>query len=402
MSQKYIPEINETAIDLHFAEEKGFEAKLNTCIQCGTCSSSCPTYFAMDIPPRQLWRMVTLGLKEAILNSSTFWLCTACHSCTVRCPRGIPVSDSMRQIREWIVRDGVQEIPRALQLMSQMIAQSHNMQGEDNQARLIWTSNLPGDQAQELGELKRQAEVVWYVGCVSSFYPMAYKIPQAMVQILGKSGVDFTLLGGEEWCCGFPLYTAGMGDQMNDLAAHNLERVRATGAKILVSTCASCYHTWKHIYPEILPDFPDDLEVLHATEYMARLVENGQLKLGPVEKVITYHDPCDLGKRSGIFDEPRFVLEHIPGIELREMANHHQNSLCCGGGGNVETFSPDTVNLAAARRLEQAQATGAQYIVSACQQCMRTLYNGARKSKIRIRAVDISQIVLESVQSAER
>jgi heterodisulfide reductase subunit D len=402
MSQKYIPEINETAIDLHFAEEKGFDAKLNTCIQCGTCSSSCPTYFAMDIPPRQLWRMVTLGLKEAILNSSTFWLCTACHSCTVRCPRGIPVSDSMRQIREWIVRDGVQEIPRALQLMSQMIAQSHNMQGEDNQARLIWTSNLPGDQAQELGELKRQAEVVWYVGCVSSFYPMAYKIPQAMVQILGKSGVDFTLLGGEEWCCGFPLYTAGMGDQMNDLAAHNLERVRATGAKILVSTCASCYHTWKHIYPEILPDFPDDLEVLHATEYMARLVENGQLKLGPVEKVITYHDPCDLGKRSGIFDEPRFVLEHIPGIELREMANHHQNSLCCGGGGNVETFSPDTVNLAAARRLEQAQATGAQYIVSACQQCMRTLYNGARKSKIRIHAVDISQIVLESVQSAER
>ncbi|MBN1582559.1 MAG: (Fe-S)-binding protein [Anaerolineae bacterium] len=398
ISQDEVREINQDVIDLGFAEEKGFDAaKLGTCIQCGTCSSSCPTYFAMDVPPRQLWRMVSLGLKEDIARSSTFWLCTACHSCTIRCPRGISVSDSMRQIREWVIREGVQEVPRALDMMSEMIVQSHNMKGDDNESRLIWSANLP----EGLGELKRQAEVLWYVGCVSSFYPMAYQIPQAMVQILGRSGVDFTLLGGEEWCCGFPLYTGGMGDRINELAAHNLERVRATGAKILVSTCASCYHTWKHIYPEILSDFPEDLEVLHATEYMARLIESKQLKLGPVERVVTYHDPCDLGKRSGIFDEPRYVLESIPGVELREMSNHHQNSLCCGGGGNVETFSPDTVNEASRRRLLQAQATGAQYVVSACQQCMRTLFNGARKNKIRVRAIDLSQIVLESVQNAK-
>ena len=398
MAEENIVEITEDMIDLGFAEDKGFDAaKLGTCIQCGTCSSSCPTYFAMDVPPRKLWRMVSLGLKEEIARSSTFWLCTACNSCSIRCPRGIPVSDSMRQIREWIIRDGVQETPRALGMMSEMIVQSHNMKGDDNESRLIWSSNLPGG---GVGELKRQAEVLWYVGCVSSFYPMAYKIPQAMVQILGRSGVDFTLLGGEEWCCGFPLYTGGMSDKVRDLAIHNLERVRATGAKILVSTCASCYHTWKHIYPEMLADFPEDLEVLHATEYMSRLIDSGQLKLGPLERVVTYHDPCDLGKRNGVFDAPRHVLESIPGIELREMASHHQNSLCCGGGGNVETFSPDTVNEASRRRLLQAQATGAQYLVSACQQCMRTLFNGARKNKIRVRPVDISQIVLESVENA--
>jgi heterodisulfide reductase subunit D len=398
MSQEHVLEINGEVIDLGFAREKGFDAeKLSTCIQCGTCSSSCPTYFAMDVSPRRLWRMLSLGLKEEIARFSTFWLCTACNTCTVRCPRGIDVSEAMRQIREWIIHDQVQEPPRALSMMSEMIVQSHNMKGEDNESRLIWSSNLPG----ELGTPKRKAEVLWYVGCVSSFYPMAYKIPQSMVQILGRSGVDFTLLGGEEWCCGFPLYTGGMSDRVHDLAVHNLERVRATGAKILVSTCASCYHTWKHIYPEMLSDFPEDLEVLHATEYLARLVEQGQLKLGPVEEVITYHDPCDLGKRSGIFDEPRYILEHIPGLELREMANYRQNSLCCGGGGNVETFSPDTVNEAARRRLLQAQATGASSIVSACQQCMRTLFNGARKNRIRLRAVDISQIVLESVEHAE-
>jgi Fe-S oxidoreductase len=151
----------------------------------------------------------------------------------------------------------------------------------------------------------------------------------------------------------------------------------------------------------MVSDFPEDLEVLHATEYMARLIDSGQLKLGPVERVVTYHDPCDLGKRSGVYDAPRQVLNSIPGVELREMANHRQNSLCCGGGGNVEAFSPDTVSEASGRRLRQAQATGAKYVVSACQQCMRTLFNGARKHKIRVRPIDISQLVLESVEAAE-
>ena len=396
MSDNRILEINDATLDLAFAEEQGFDAeKLATCLQCGTCSSSCPTYFAMDTPPRQLWRMVSLGLKDDIARSSTFWLCTACHSCTVRCPRGIPVSDSMRQIREWINRSGAQETPRALHLLSDMVLKSHNMAGENNESRLMWSANLPGGAPQA----KRTAEVLWYVGCVSAFYPMAYKIPQAMVQILGRSNVDFTLLGGTEWCCGFPLYTAGMGDQIVELARHNLAQVQATGAKILVSTCASCYHTWKHIYPEMLSEFPKDLEVLHATEYLARLIEQGRLRPGPLERAVTYHDPCDLGKRSGIYDEPRYILGSIPGVELREMASIRQNSLCCGGGGNVEAVSPDTVGEAASRRLAQAQATGAEYVVSACQQCMRTLFNGARKNKLRLRAVDISQIVLESMEN---
>jgi heterodisulfide reductase subunit C len=138
MAQGLVSEIGEEGFDLSFAENQGFDfEKLSTCLQCGTCSSSCPTYFAMDVPPRKLWRMVSLGLKEDIARSSTFWLCTACHSCTVRCPRGIGVSDSMRQVREWVIRDGAQEMPRALQLLSDIILQSHNMKGDDNESRLI-------------------------------------------------------------------------------------------------------------------------------------------------------------------------------------------------------------------------------------------------------------------------
>jgi Fe-S oxidoreductase len=397
MGQEFKFLLNDETIDLTFAEQKGFDAaKLSTCLQCGTCSSSCPTWFAMDVPPRKLWRMLSLGMKQEIAKLSTFWLCTACNSCTVRCPRGIQVADTMRQVRELVINDGLQPTPEPLNRLSDMIVRSHNMMGDDNETRLIWSSNLP----EGLGEIKRQAEVVWFVGCVSSFYPMAYKIPQSMVQILGRSGVDFTIMGGKEWCCGFPLYTGGMSNMIHDMAKHNLEAVRATGAKTLVSTCASCFHTWKHIYPEMLSDFPEDLEVLHATEFLARLVDQGRVKLGTVERLITYHDPCDLGKRNHIFDEPRYVLEKIPGIELREMANHHQNSLCCGGGGNVEAFSPDAVNEASRNRLLQARDTGAETVVSACQQCMRTFTNGARKNQIRLRAVDFTQLVLESIENA--
>jgi Fe-S oxidoreductase len=390
--------IDGSVLDLNYAEEKGFDAaKMATCLQCGTCSSSCPTYFAMDVPPRQIWRMLLLGLKDEISQSSTYWLCTACNSCTVRCPRGIQVAESMRRVRELVIKDGLQAAPEPLGRLKDMILNSHNMMGDDNETRLIWGSNLPGG----IGEIKKTADVVWFVGCVASFYPMAYKIPQSMVQILGRSGVDFTIMGGKEWCCGFPLYTAGMSDSIHELARHNLEAVKATGAKTLVSTCASCFHTWKHIYPEFMRDFPGELEVLHATEYMARLVEKNQINLGAVERVITYHDPCDLGKRNGIFDEPRFVLEKIPGIELREMANYKQNSLCCGGGGNVEAFSPDAVNEASRNRLQQAQDTGAEYVVSACQQCMRTFFNGARKNQIRLRTMDFTQLVLESMDNGK-
>ena len=396
MNQNPVNVINEDSINLKLAGEAGFDIeKLSTCLQCGTCSSSCPTYFAMDVSPRKLWRMVSLGMKEEISKLSTFWLCTACNSCTVRCPRGIQVSESMRQVREWVIRDDLQETPEALSRLKETIISSHNMMGDDNETRLIWSSNLPGG----IGTIKKKAEVVWFVGCVSSFFPMAYKIPQSMVQILGRSGIDFTVMGGKEWCCGFPLFTGGMSDSIHGLAVHNLENVIATGAKTLVTTCASCFHTWKHIYPDMLSNFPKDLEVLHATEYLARLIENGRIELGTLERTITYHDPCDLGKRNGIFDEPRYVLQQIPGIELREMVNNRQNSLCCGGGGNVEAFSPDAVSQASTNRLEQAVDTGADYIVSACQQCMRTFFNGARKNKIRIRAVDFTQLVLESIEN---
>lgn len=384
-------------VDEAFAERVAPDPELlRTCMGCGTCSASCPTGTAMDYTPRQLWRLMDLGLKDEVVRSRTFWLCVTCNACTVRCPRGIPLMETMLALKSYAVQEGLQ-VPEGLLRLRDTVTANHNISGDPNETRLIWSENLP--HIPEGIEAKRGAEVLYFVGCVGAFYPRVYSIPQSFVQILERAGVDFTTLGGEEWCCGYPLYAAGMADRVAEMARHNVERIREMGIKRVVFTCPSCYYAWTHLYPNLV--VLDDLQFLHATELMAGLIEGQRLGLGPVERVVTYHDPCDLGRKGGVFDAPRFVLESIPGLELREMANYGENALCCGGGGDVEIAEAEVTGAVAARRLAQAQRTGAGTLVSACQQCKRTLAEAARKARVRMRVMDLTELVWRSMQNLE-
>jgi Fe-S oxidoreductase len=244
---------------------------------------------------------------------------------------------------------------------------------------------------------KKDAEVVYFVGCVGAMYPRVYSVPQSMVQILERAKINFTTLGGEEWCCGFPLEIAGMGRHAHALARHNVEAVKSSGARRLVTTCPSCYHTWAHEYPRILGK-PLDFEVLHASELLAELVDRGQITLHGFKQPVTYHDPCDLGRTSGIYDAPRHVIQAIPGIQFTEMAENRELALCCGGGGDAEMADAELTAAVGKRRIEQAQETGAQVVISACQQCVRTLMEAARKNRIRIRAQDLTEVVWQAMQ----
>jgi Fe-S oxidoreductase len=219
-----------------------------------------------------------------------------------------------------------------------------------------------------------------------------------MAQLLDKSGADFALLGGEEWCCGYPLLINGQVDEAGELIQHNLAKVKALGASKVIFTCPSCLHIWHRVYTEAaggsLP-----FELLHATEYLAQLVDEGKLKFRPQPaQRITYHDPCDLGRKEGIFDAPRRVLQAIPGIELVEMVDNRANSHCCGGGGNLETFDRDLAHAISDRRLGQAQEIEAQVIASACQQCERTLTEAARRNRVRIRVMDVAELALTALE----
>jgi Fe-S oxidoreductase len=141
------------------------------------------------------------------------------------------------------------------------------------------------------------------------------------------------------------------------------------------------------------------LEVLHASEYLARLLEAGRLKPGAIEQVVTYHDPCDLGRKSGVFDAPRQVIEAVPGVELREMDASREQALCCGGGGDVQIVDERVTASVADRRLGQAQQTGAKYILSACQQCKRTLMAAARRNRVRVRVMDLAELVWQAIDA---
>jgi heterodisulfide reductase subunit D len=385
------------ALDRSFLEAVDPLEKLRRCIQCGTCSATCPTAYAMDYSPRQVWRMVQLGLKDEVLNSSTFWLCTTCKACQVRCPRGIDLMDAMISLKEYAFDKDV-NVPDGMKVFGDTIATSYNISADDNKNRQIWSQNL-AHVPRGVEPRRRTAEVLYFIGCVSSFYPRAYSIPQALVQIMEQADVEFTTLGEDEWCCGYPLHIAGMGDRMAEFAQHNVQKARAVGVKKVVFTCPSCYYAWAHLYPEFVD--VSGIQLQHASEYLVELLAGDEIALGPIQEVVTYHDPCDLGRKSGVYDAPREVLARIPGLEFREMSANRENALCCGGGGDVEVADQDVTVGVAGKRLAQVQDTGAKYVLSACQQCKRTLQEGARLNKIRVRAMDLTELVWRSMQSAD-
>jgi Fe-S oxidoreductase len=157
-------------------------------------------------------------------------------------------------------------------------------------------------------------------------------------------------------------------------------------------TCPSCYHSWHHVYPEVVGDL--GVEVVHAAELLAEMVKEDRIPMKEGRSmVVTYHDPCDLGRKGQIYEAPRQVLRAVPGVTFVEMDSRGETSLCCGGGGNLETFDPDLGAEVAAKRIAEAQAVEAQVIASACPQCERTLTKATRANRVRIRVMDVAQIV---------
>lgn len=376
---------------------------LRRCYYCLKCTAGCPSAPAMPYGPAQMVRLAELGLKDDLLESPSIWFCLQCETCGARCPNEISIARLTQALREIAMEEkgdvlrgeaGIQ----ALRTLGQNILNTHNISADDNSQRLLWSENLP--RVPEGLDRRTGAHTLYFVGCVSSLFPMTYGIPQAFVQILEAAEEDFTCLGGEEWCCGYPLLAAGMIAQAEDTIDHNLSQLREIGARRVVTTCPACYHMWKHFYPEIVGD-EIGVEVVHATELLAQLLEEGRVKLKAVPRQVTYHDPCDLGRKNDLYEAPRRVLGSIPDLVLREMPDNRQDALCCGGGGNVETFNPDLVGDLSQRRLAQALGTEAQAIVSACPQCERTLTAEARREKARVRVMDVVELVWRALDTGD-
>jgi len=368
------------------------------CYQCQKCSVGCPTAHAMTYRPAQIMRAVQFGLENVLVEDASIWRCLTCETCGTFCPNDLHPREVIEALRCMAMENGhdlsrdpdLERGVRALKMLAARIDDAHNISGDENDNRLIWASNLP-EQPPHL-DRKKGAETLYYVGCVSSLYPMSYGLPQALIAIMDKAGEDYTTMGSEEWCCGYPLLIGGQVKAAEAMMRHNVDVVKSLGVKRVVMTCPSCYHAWHHVYPDIVG--PLDFEVVHATQMMAHMLDEGRLEMkSGREMVVTYHDPCDLGRKGGIYDAPRKVLEAIPGVTFVEMDSRRETALCCGGGGNLETFDADLGAEVAAKRVAEAQAVDAQVIASACPQCERTLTKSTRAQKVRIRVMDIAQLV---------
>ena len=366
------------------------------CNRCGFCLAHCPIYtiegreWATPRGKNALIRGVIEGKIDWTPEiEKTIFRCTGCRLCTQTCFPGVETNTGVLAGRECLVDRKL--YPKVIDRVVEALDNHHNIVNEPNANRSMWLDsldNLPVHKYQ-----KKKAEVIYFVGCVAAFFPLAAKIPQTFVQILDRAKVDFTLLGGEEWCCGFPLIQAGMKEKMDKLVAHNLEKVKEVGAKTVVFACPSCYHTWKEKYG-------NGVEMLHSTQFMERLIAEGKITFNPgVEKTVTYHDPCDLGRNSKVFDAPRNVLNKIPGVKLVELPSNRQLSICCGGGGDLEMVDPELSAAIARKKIEEIQGTGASEAVTSCQQCIRTISGNARKNKIKLKVKDITEVVLEAMGS---
>lgn len=376
------------------------DAQNPTCIRCGLCLATCPVYRATlretDAPRGKIALLNALAEGELDIGqefSERYYGCLLCAACANICPSGVPLEEIIQATRDDMQQHKL--TPEILEQLGRTIAQHRNISGEDNVNRVLWADNMArrptGLQARET------AEVAYFVGCVGSFFPQSYRLPQTMAELMDRAELDYAMLGGEEWCCGYPLLINGQLEQAGDLIRHNLDKMRALEAKKVVFTCPSCLHIWSHVYAEVAGgELP--FELLHATELLADMLDEGWLKFREMQSQrVTYHDPCDLGRKEGIYDAPRRVLQAIPGLELVEMRDNRADSHCCGGGGNLETFNAKLSQVVSDQRLAQAQEVEAKIIASACQQCERTLTSAARRNKVRIRVMDVAELALRAL-----
>ena len=359
------------------------------CYQCGKCDTVCPWNRVRKFSMRKLIRDATFGLTE--IENEEIWRCTTCGKCPQQCPRDVKQIDDMIALRRFATGYGV--FPAAVKpvrAVSTYLASDGNPFGEDRSKRADWAEGLG------VKTFTEGMEILYFPGCYLSYDPRLKKVAAATAKILNKAGVDYGILGSKENCCGESIRKTGNEEVFKRLAKENIKTWIDHGVKKILVSSPHCYHTFKNEYPEFNVNF----EIVHITQYLAELIKEGRLQISKeYPKKITYHDPCYLGRHNGIYDEPRAILNKIPGLELKEMAESRVDSMCCGMGGGriwIETIKSDRfANL----RLEQAIGVGAEVLVTACPYCITNFEDSRLVMNYddAIQVKDITEILQEVI-----
>jgi Fe-S oxidoreductase len=241
-----------------------------------------------------------------------------------------------------------------------VISEGNPLQGERT-ARGDWARDM------DVKPFEPGMEVLYFVGCYFSYDPRMKKVARATANILNAAGVDFGILADKENCCGESIRKIGSENVFIDLAKTNIKTFIDAGVKKILVSSPHCYHTFKNEYPEFMVNF----EVIHMSEFLLDLIDAGRLTLTKeMDAIVTYHDPCYLGRHNNIYDAPRLLLEKVNGLTLLEMADHGKNSLCCGGGGGRIWMDTPQAERFSDIRLKQAADVGAKMLVTSCPYCI--------------------------------
>ncbi len=289
--------------------------------------------------------------------------CTLDGICEKTCPSSVRVTDIVLSLKKELFKSGFAF--KDHEALSKSIKNYDNPWMQPRYSRSRWAKGLG---IKNLGE--ESADVLFFVGCTTSYDPSMRNIAIGTANVLKKAGVDFGILGEKEICCGSTLLGIGDTETYEMCAKKNIEIFNSLGVDLVVTSCAGCYSVLKNKYP-LVADM--NFEVVSAVEYMAQLIREDRLELRELSLKVTYHDPCHLGRHSGVYDAPREILRAIPGIELLEMRRNFEESSCCGAGAGVRTVFAELARSIAKRRVDEAKETGADILVSACPFCYQNM-----------------------------
>jgi Fe-S oxidoreductase len=354
---------------------------LKLCYQCGLCTGSCPWNLVRHFDVRKMIHEAQLGITD--FTQENVWLCAACGACVERCPRGVEIMDIMRALRRAVVTLGVGNVPDALKMSIKNIDTTGNPLAELSGDREKWAEDLG------VKTFSPGTEILYFVGCIPSYDNDVKRVAQSTAKILTNLGIDFGILGNEEKCCGESVRKAGYEDIFQNLATSNICTFNNHAVSTIVVSSPHCYHTFKNEYPELGGKF----HVLHITQYLAQLIEQGVLKFSKeLKKKVIYSDPCYLGRHNKIYDKPREILRNIPGLELIEFPDSGKDAICCGGGGGriwMETIKGERFS---DTRVAQAVSGGAEVIAVSCPYCYLT-YRDSLLTANKLDVIEIKDIV---------
>ncbi|MGA3404509.1 MAG: heterodisulfide reductase-related iron-sulfur binding cluster [Candidatus Bathyarchaeia archaeon] len=386
--------------DFSWQERLSFDS----CTSCGRCSNACPATAAGTLlsPMHLMLKLRNAMLTEhgarsmligSEINQEELWACTTCRACVHECPVLIDHIDAIVDMRRHLVGEG--KLDRTKRDLLTNLNNSANPYGLSPNDRLKWMQGLDVKTVKEQPEF----DVLYWVGCSGSYDPRNQNVSRAMVKILHAAKVRFSVLGNEEKCNCEVARRLGEEGRFQQSALELIERFKKYNVKTVLTQCPHCFNTFRNEYPE----FGASFQVIHHTRFIGDLIESGKLRLNKgAEQVITFHDPCYLGRYNSIYDEPRSILSSLGPVKIREMPRHGENSFCCGAGGANSWYKVDQKKRINQIRFEEAQQLKPDILATACPFCTSMFEDAAvsagPKDSPRVR--DVAELVADSIDSS--